>query len=192
MANPTLKWPLISGAPKTTGDTPISSDNEGPNPNPNDNNSPTFFIIKHYKWLLQYQQIFQFTWSVDTLSLSGAMPTILLRNVLCTRDLKWEPLTNMTKSGNTYSMELYFAVHPHLPPTRSSRSIWFHTMFSAELGMQSHPRKPTTRPFMGGGNIGDNKQSNFWRESLAKSKTTIGRKYSIYIMQAYVAAFHLK
>jgi hypothetical protein len=56
----TLKWPARNGAPKTTG--PVSSDNEGPNRNrnPNANNTPTFFTIKHYKWLLQYQQIFQF------------------------------------------------------------------------------------------------------------------------------------
>jgi hypothetical protein len=52
-ATPTLKQPLIIGAPKTTGDTPMSSDNEGPNPNAND--TPTFFTIKHYNWLLQYQ-----------------------------------------------------------------------------------------------------------------------------------------
>jgi hypothetical protein len=58
MATPYLKWPLTIGAPKTTGDTPIFSDNEGPNPNAN--NTPTFFTIKHYKWLLQYQQLFQF------------------------------------------------------------------------------------------------------------------------------------
>jgi hypothetical protein len=58
MATPTLKWPSRNGAPKTTGDTPMSSDNEGPKPNVND--TPTFFTIKHYKWILQYQQIFQF------------------------------------------------------------------------------------------------------------------------------------
>jgi hypothetical protein len=57
MATPTLKWSLIIGATKTTGDTPMS-DNEGPNPNAND--TPTFFTIKHYKWILQYQQLFQF------------------------------------------------------------------------------------------------------------------------------------
>jgi hypothetical protein len=106
---------------------------------------------------------FNFTWSMDTPMLPGAMSTILLRNGLRTRDLKWEPLTNMTKSGNTFSMELDFAVHPHPPPTRSSRSIWFHTMFSTEPGMQSLPRKPTTRPSMGGGNIGDNKEHNLYR-----------------------------
>jgi hypothetical protein len=58
MATPTLKWSLIIDAPKTTGDTPMSSDNDGPNPNAND--TPTFFTIKHYKWLLQYHQLFQF------------------------------------------------------------------------------------------------------------------------------------
>jgi hypothetical protein len=57
MATPTLKWALRIGAPKTTGDT-MFSDNEGPNPNAND--TPTCFTIKHYKWLLQYQQLFQF------------------------------------------------------------------------------------------------------------------------------------
>jgi hypothetical protein len=58
MATPILKWPAINGVPKTTGDTPImSSDNEGPNPDAND--TPTFFTIKYYKWLLQYQQLFQ-------------------------------------------------------------------------------------------------------------------------------------
>jgi hypothetical protein len=36
----------------------MSSNNEGPDPNAND--TPTFFTIKHYKWLLQYQQFFQF------------------------------------------------------------------------------------------------------------------------------------
>jgi hypothetical protein len=78
----------------------------------------------------------------------------------------------MTKSGKTFSMELNFAVNPHPPPTRSSRSIWFHTMFSAEPGMQSLRRKPTTRPSMGGGNIGNNKEINFFRGGPAKSKTT--------------------
>jgi hypothetical protein len=48
MATPTLKWPARS-APKTTGDTPMSSDNEGPNPNPND--TPTFF----HNQALQFQ-----------------------------------------------------------------------------------------------------------------------------------------
>jgi hypothetical protein len=103
-----------------------------------------------------------------------------------------DALTNMTKKGNTYSMELDVAVHPHPPRTRSSRSIWFHTMFSAELGMQSHPIQPTTRPSMGDVNISKNKEINFCRGGLAKSKTTICRKYSIYILQAYSAAFHLK
>jgi hypothetical protein len=130
---------------------------------------------------------FNFTWSMDTPMSTGAMPTILLRNGLYTRDLKWEPLTNMTKSGNTFSIELDFAVHPHPPPTRSSRSIWFHTMFYAEPGMQSLPRKPTTRPSMGGRNIGDSKESNFCRGGAAKSKTTICRKYSIYVLQAYIS-----
>jgi hypothetical protein len=58
MATPALKWPLRIGAPKTTGDTPMSSGNEGPNSNAND--KPPFFTIKHYKWILQYQQRFQF------------------------------------------------------------------------------------------------------------------------------------
>jgi hypothetical protein len=58
MATSTLKWPLKIGAPKTTGDTPMSSDNGGPDPKAND--TPTCFTIKRYKWLLQYQQLFQF------------------------------------------------------------------------------------------------------------------------------------
>jgi hypothetical protein len=58
MTTPTLKWSARKGTPKTTGNTPMSSDNEGPDPNAND--APTFFTIKHYKWLLQYQQLFQF------------------------------------------------------------------------------------------------------------------------------------
>jgi hypothetical protein len=58
MATPTLKWPLRIGAPKTTVDTPMFSDNECPNPNAND--TPTFFTIEHCKWLLQYHQLFQF------------------------------------------------------------------------------------------------------------------------------------
>jgi hypothetical protein len=60
MATPTLKWPLRIGAPKSTSDNSTFSDNDGSNPNPNANNTPTFFKIKHYKWLLQYQQLFQF------------------------------------------------------------------------------------------------------------------------------------
>jgi hypothetical protein len=44
--------------PRTYGDTPISSDNEGSNPNTND--IPAFFTTNHYKWLLKYQQLFQF------------------------------------------------------------------------------------------------------------------------------------
>jgi hypothetical protein len=136
---------------------------------------------------------FNFTWSMDTPMLPGTMPTILLRNGLRTRDLRLELLTNMTKSGNTFSIELEFAVHPHPPPTRCSRSIWFHTMLSAEPRMQSLPRKPPARLSVGGGNIGDNKESMFCRGGgAAKSKTTICRKYSIYILQAYSAAFHLK
>jgi hypothetical protein len=31
-----------------------------PPPNPNANDTPTFFTIKYYKWILQYQQLFQF------------------------------------------------------------------------------------------------------------------------------------
>jgi hypothetical protein len=58
MATPTLKWPLRIGAPKSTSDNSTFSDNEGSNPNAN--NTPTFFTINHYKWLLQYQQLFQF------------------------------------------------------------------------------------------------------------------------------------
>jgi hypothetical protein len=65
----------------------------------------------------------------------------------------------MTKIGNTFSLELDFAVHPHPPPT----------MYS-EPGMQSLPRKPTARPSMGGGNIGDNKESNFCTGEPSKIK----------------------
>jgi hypothetical protein len=36
----------------------MSSDDGGPSPNAND--TPTFFTIKHYKYILQYQQLFQF------------------------------------------------------------------------------------------------------------------------------------
>jgi hypothetical protein len=62
MAPPTLKWPLRIGDPKTTGDTPMSSDNEDPHPHPNPTPTPTptFFTIKRCKWLLQYQKLFQF------------------------------------------------------------------------------------------------------------------------------------
>jgi hypothetical protein len=67
-------------------------------------------------------------------------------------------------------MEMDCAAHPHPPPTRSLRSIWLHTMFSMEPGMQSLPRKPTTRPFVGSGNIGDNKESNFCRGEPNKIK----------------------
>jgi hypothetical protein len=98
----------------------------------------------------------------------------------------------MTTSGNTFLMELDFAVHAHPPPTRCSRSILFHKMFSAEPGMQSLPRNPTAMPSMGGGNIGDNKESNFCRGSPAKLKTKICRNYLIYILQAYSAALNLK
>jgi hypothetical protein len=58
MATPTLKWPLRIGALKSTRDNSMFSDNEGSNPNAND--TPTFLRIKHYKWLLKYQQLFQF------------------------------------------------------------------------------------------------------------------------------------
>jgi hypothetical protein len=37
-------------------------------------------------------------------------------------------------------------------------------------GMQSLPRKPTARPSMGGGNIGDNKESNFLQGEPSKIK----------------------
>jgi hypothetical protein len=36
----------------------MSSDAEGPNRDAND--IPTFLTINHYKWLLKYQQLFQF------------------------------------------------------------------------------------------------------------------------------------
>jgi hypothetical protein len=84
---------------------------------------------------------------MDTPTLPGAMLKILFRNGLRTRDLKWEPLKNMTKSGNTYSMELDFAVHPHPPPTKSSRSIRFHTMFSARNA--STPKKAENKALHG-------------------------------------------
>jgi hypothetical protein len=76
----------------------------------------------------------------------------------------------MTSSGNTFSMELDFAVHPHRPPTRCSRSTWLHTMFSVEPGMQSLPRKPTASPSMGGGNTGNNKENNFLQGEPSKIK----------------------
>jgi hypothetical protein len=115
-------------------------------------------------------RFFNSTWSMDTQMQTGEMPIIILRNGLRTRDLRWELLTNMTTSGNTFLMELDFAVHPHPPPRRCSRSIWFHTMFSAEPRMQSLPRKPTARPSMDGGNIGDNKESIFCRGGGNKIK----------------------
>jgi hypothetical protein len=168
MATPTLKWPLRIGCPKTTGDTPMSSDNEGPNPNAK--YTPTFFTIKHYKWLLQYHSSSNFTWFMDTPTLPGAMTIILLWNGHRIKDLKWDQLTKTTRSGNTYSMELYFAVHPHPPQTRCSRSMWCHTMLSVELGIQLRPRKPTTRPSTAGGNIGDNRGNNFCRGGASKIK----------------------
>jgi hypothetical protein len=58
MATTNLKWAARKGFPKTSDDTPMTSDNEGPSPNAND--TPAFFTIKDYKWLLQYQQLFQF------------------------------------------------------------------------------------------------------------------------------------
>jgi hypothetical protein len=57
-ATPTLKWPLRIGAPRSTSDNSTFSDNDGSNPNAND--TSIFFTIKHYRWLLQYQQLFQF------------------------------------------------------------------------------------------------------------------------------------
>jgi hypothetical protein len=58
METPTLKWPLRIGAPKSTSDNSTFSNNEGSTPNAND--TPTFFTLKHYNWLLQYQQLFKF------------------------------------------------------------------------------------------------------------------------------------
>jgi hypothetical protein len=89
-------------------------------------------------------------------------------------------------------MEFDFAVLPYQPQTRCSRIIWFHTTHSVKLRMQVRPRKPTTRPSAAGGNIGDNRGNNFCRGGPVKSKTRIGRKYPIYILQAYLVEFHLK
>jgi hypothetical protein len=59
MATTSLKWAARKGAPpKKYGYTPMSSENEIPNPNAKD--TPSFFTIKHYKWFVQYQQLFQF------------------------------------------------------------------------------------------------------------------------------------
>jgi hypothetical protein len=161
MATPTLKWPLRIGAPKSTSDNPTFSDNEGSNPNTND--TPTFFTIKHYKWLLQYQLLFQFylvhghtnvtrrnagnslaEWASYHISKMGATDKY---------DLKWKHLLD----------GIGFCSSPPPTPTRCSRSTWLHTMFSVEPGMKSLPRKPTARPSMDGGNIGDKKGSIFCR-----------------------------
>jgi hypothetical protein len=159
MATPTLKWPLRIGAPKLLVIPQHFPTMKAPTPTPTTRQhvSQSSTTSGYYNT----SSFFNSTWSMDTSMLPGAMRTILLRNGLGTRDLRWELLTNVTTSGDTFLMELDFAVHPHPPPTRCSRSIWFHTMFSAEPGMQSLPRKPTARPSMGGGNIGDNKESNF-------------------------------
>jgi hypothetical protein len=47
MATADLKWAPRNGLPKTSGDTPMSSDDEGPNRDTSD--IPTFFTTKHYK-----------------------------------------------------------------------------------------------------------------------------------------------
>jgi hypothetical protein len=97
-------------------------------------------------------------------------------------DVKWKHLINV----------LDFAVHPHPPPTRCSRSTCLRTMFSVELGVQSLRKKKKARTCTGGGNTGDNKESSFCWGGQANSKTTICRNYLIYMMQAYLLAFHLK
>jgi hypothetical protein len=89
MATPTLKWPLRIGAPKTTGDTPMSSDNEGPNPNAN--YTPIFSQSSTISGYYNTSSFFNFTWSMDTPMLPGAMPTIRSRNGLRTRDIKGGP-----------------------------------------------------------------------------------------------------
>jgi hypothetical protein len=126
MATPTLKWPLV--LPKLLVIPPCLLTMKAPTPTPMTRQH--FLQSSTISGYYNTSIFFNFTWSMDTPMLTGAMPTIILRNGLRTRDLKWAPLTNMTKSGNTFSMELDFAVHPQPLPTRSRR-IWFHTMFSA-------------------------------------------------------------
>jgi hypothetical protein len=190
MATSTLKWPLRIGPPKSTSDNSMFSDNDGSNPNAND--TPTFFTIKNYKWLLQYQQLFQFylvhghtnvTRRNADNSLAEWASYQRSKMVATDKyDVKWKHLLN----------GIGFCSSPLPPPTRCSRSTCLRTMFSVEHRIQSLPRKPTARTSMGGGNTGDNKENIFCWGSQEKSKTTTCRKYLIYILQAYLVAFHLK
>jgi hypothetical protein len=72
----------------------MSSINEGPNPNANA--TPTFFTIKHYKWLLQYQQLFQFYLVSGDTNVTRRNANNYLAEWASYKDLNWEQLTNTT------------------------------------------------------------------------------------------------
>jgi hypothetical protein len=57
MATTNLNGASRNGSPKKSGETPLSYETESPYPN---NDIPTCFTTNHYKWLLKYQQFFQF------------------------------------------------------------------------------------------------------------------------------------
>jgi hypothetical protein len=130
MATSSLKWPLRIGAPKSTSDNPTFSDNEGSNPNPNTNDTPPYFTIKHYKGILQYQQLFQFYLAHGHTNVTrrnadnslAEWASYQTSKMVATDkyDLKWKHLLN----------GIEFCSSPPPTTTRCSRSTWLHTMFS--------------------------------------------------------------
>jgi hypothetical protein len=119
-----------------------------------------FFTSKHYKWILQYQQLFQFypvhghtnivrrnddnslvKWALYQRSKMGAVDKY---------DPKWKQLLN------GFHWVLMFTPTNPEPGVREACGVVQCSPWNSEC-----PRKQTTRPAMAGGNIGDNRGNNF-------------------------------
>jgi hypothetical protein len=154
MATPALKGSARKGATKTTGDSPMS-------PTPTPMIHQHFPPNKHRKWLLQYQQLFQFylvhgrtnvtRLNTDNSLAEWASHQRSKMGIVDKYDTKWKQLLN----------GIGFCCSLPPTPTRCLIIMWCPTMFSVELGMHLRPRKLTTRPSVAGGNIGDNRVNKF-------------------------------
>jgi hypothetical protein len=187
MATANLKRAPRNGLPKTSRDTPMYSDAEG-----NTNDIPTFFTTKHYKWLLKYQQLFQFYGvhgdtnvtranADNSLAEWASYQTYKLVTV-DNYDLKWKQLLNgigvccSPSSTPDQVFENYLASYNALRGTRNAIT----------------PKKADAKALRGWWKYWRQKGYKICLGSPEKSKIKIGRKYLFYILQAYLVVFPLK
>jgi hypothetical protein len=167
----------------------MSSDNEDPNPDAND--TPTCFTINHYKWLLQYQQLFQFYLvhghtnvtrrNADNSLAEWAPYQRSKMRSIDKNDQKWKHLLNGIR----------FCSSP--PPTHSQ--VFEKQLVSYNVLRRTRnaitPNKSYNKALHGWWKYWQQQGKQFLQGG-GESKTMICRKYSIYILQAYSAAIHLK